>query len=115
GRYTLALTRLGYDAEVREVVLIAGRPTALEVELRPDALALEGLAVRAEAGREQLRFEETAGASVRQITAEEMKLVPGLGEADPIRAIEVLPGVVTTSDFSAAFHVRGGSADQNLI
>jgi hypothetical protein len=36
-------------------------------------------------------------------------------EADPLRAVEVLPGVVTTSDFSSAFNVRGGSADQNLI
>jgi len=32
-----------------------------------------------------------------------------------VRAIEVLPGVVSTSDFSASFHVRGGSQDQNLI
>jgi len=32
-----------------------------------------------------------------------------------IRAVQVLPGVITTSDFSAAYHVRGGSADENLI
>jgi hypothetical protein len=32
-----------------------------------------------------------------------------------LRAVEVLPGVVSTSDFSSAFNVRGGSADQNLI
>jgi len=28
-------------------------------------------------------------------------------ETDPIRAVEVLPGVTTVSDFSAAFNVRG--------
>src|SRR5690606_32951268 len=39
----------------------------------------------------------------------------GLAEADVLRAVELLPGVVSTSDFSSAFNVRGGSADQNLI
>lgn len=115
GRYTLQVSRLGYAEEVRLVTLDATRPLELEIVLRPAAVLLEGVGVEAERSRERLRFEETAGASVREITSEELKLVPGIGEADPIRAVEVLPGVVSTSDFSSSFHVRGGSADQNLI
>jgi hypothetical protein len=53
--------------------------------------------------------------TVRTIDAEELRTLPGFIEADPLRAAEVLPGVITTNDFSAAFNVRGGSADQNLI
>lgn len=55
------------------------------------------------------------GATVRDVDALELGAVPGLGEADVLRAIETLPGVISVSDYTAAFNVRGGSADQNLI
>ncbi|MFW6331022.1 MAG: TonB-dependent receptor plug domain-containing protein, partial [Gemmatimonadota bacterium] len=45
----------------------------------------------------------------------QVERLPGLAEADVLRAVEVLPGVISTSDFSASFNVRGGAADQNLI
>ena len=78
-------------------------------------MALEGVSVSTAETRERSRFLETAGVTVREISQAELRLVPGLAEADPIRAVEVLPGVVSTSDFTASFNVRGGSADQNLI
>jgi hypothetical protein len=65
--------------------------------------------------RERARFEADAGTTARVVTSTELKLLPGLAEADVLRAVEVLPGVISTSDFSSAFNVRGGSADQNLI
>ena len=115
GSYTLRVERLGYAALSRLITLQVGAGTAVDIELQPAAVLIEGVGVEAVRSRERLRFEETAGASVRELSSEDFKRVPGLGEADPIRAIEVLPGVVSTSDFSSAFHVRGGSADQNLI
>ncbi|MBI4545659.1 MAG: TonB-dependent receptor plug domain-containing protein, partial [Gemmatimonadetes bacterium] len=74
---------------------------------------LPGLEV--EVQRRRARFEQEAGRTIQELAAEELALIPGLAESDPVRAIEVLPGVVSTSDYSAAFNVRGGSADQNLI
>ena len=70
---------------------------------------------RRDTQRERTRFETEAGVTTRVITGDEIKILPGLGEADVLRAVEVLPGVVSTSDFSSAFNVRGGSSDQNLI
>lgn len=115
GQYTLEVTRLGYASLSRLVSIRAGQTTSVEVVLQPAALAVEGIEVEAGRSRERVRFEELAGVSVRELDNEQLKLVPGVGEADPIRAIEVLPGVVSTSDFSSSFNVRGGSADQNLI
>jgi hypothetical protein len=97
------------------VVLGPGETFEVEVLLDRSALQLQGISVEAAASRERARFEEIAGATVRELDLVELRAVPGFVEADPVRAIEVLPGVVSTSDFSAAFHVRGGSADQNLI
>jgi hypothetical protein len=37
------------------------------------------------------------------------------GERDIVRSITLLPGVQTVGEFGTGFHVRGGSADQNLI
>jgi hypothetical protein len=82
-----------------------------------DAVALPTVEVTSprETRRERTRFETEAGVTARVIGGEELKILPGLGEADVMRAVEVLPGVISTSDFSSAFNVRGGSADQNLI
>ncbi len=115
GEFTLRVERLGYAPESRLVTVVADRTVAVEIGLQPAAVLLEGVSVDAARSRDRQRFEETAGASVRELSSTDLKSVPGLGEPDPIRAIEVLPGVVSTSDFSSAFHVRGGSADQNLI
>ncbi|GAB3823149.1 TonB-dependent receptor [Pontibacter rugosus] len=38
-----------------------------------------------------------------------------LGEADVIRAVSALPGVVNAGEGTSGFMVRGGSADQNLV
>lgn len=49
------------------------------------------------------------------VTAKSIKRMPGLAEADVIRSIQALPGVVSSSDFSTKIYVRGGAADQNLF
>lgn len=115
GPYELRVQALGY-AEVRRS-LDVGFATTHELDLRltRSAIELEGIAVEADRGRERRRFEEIPGPTVREMDLEEVRWVPAIAEPDPVRAIEVLPGVVSTSDFSAAFHVRGGSQDQNLI
>ena len=70
---------------------------------------------RRDEDRERDRFESDAGRHRARGGRRPLKVLPGLAEADVLRAVELLPGVVSTSDFSSAFNVRGGSADQNLI
>ena len=115
GDYGLSVTRIGFAPY--ETTVQASGPGRVEVEpvLSPQAIELEGVVVEAERSRARARFEETAGATVQEMERGVVKAIPGVAEADPLRAVEVLPGVTTVSDFSAAFNVRGGSADQNLI
>ncbi len=115
GAYRVEASRLGFKVQSQEVELRLGDEIDLDFVMVADILEVEGISVEAERSRERIRFEEEAGVTVRELGAREIKAIPGLAEADPLRAIEVLPGVVTTSDFSSAFNVRGGSADQNLI
>ena len=41
------------------------------------------------------------------VSAKSIKRMPGLAEADVIRSIQALPGVVASSDFSTKIYVRG--------
>jgi len=111
GRYRLRVELLGYWPA--DTTVAAAGVLEVSVVLRERAIDLPSLQVEAE--RTRARFEERAGATVTGLRSDQLKLVPGLAEADVLRAVEVLPGVVSTSDYSSAFNVRGGSADQNLI
>ncbi len=49
------------------------------------------------------------------ISAKSIRRMPSLAEADVIKSIQALPGVVASSDFSSKLYVRGASSDQNLF
>ena len=117
GSYRLRYVRIGYEAIEVEV----GVSVAAEERVRADqvlvqaAVELAGIDVEGERSRARVLFELEAGLTSRELTREEIRRLPGLAESDPLRAVEILPGVISPSDFSASFSVRGGSSDQNLI
>jgi Carboxypeptidase regulatory-like domain/TonB-dependent Receptor Plug Domain len=112
GHYELEFRSLGYETRVQAIAVGTG-PMVIELVTTVAPIVLEGVSV--EADRARTRFEQEAGTTTRELTRAELKRTPGVAEADVIRAIEVLPGVVSTSDYTSSFNVRGGSADQNLI
>ena len=115
GSYELVVSRIGFADHSEDLDLTPGQPVEVEVVLAYAPVALQGLNVDAERSRTRARFVESAGLTVMEIGPDAVKTIPALAENDPVRAIEVLPGVTTVSDMTAAFNVRGGSADQNLI
>ncbi|HEX9939041.1 MAG TPA: TonB-dependent receptor [Longimicrobium sp.] len=117
GAYTVRVARVGFASAERTVQVASGAEGRVDLALTETDVALAPVAAvgRRDAERERTRFETEAGVTTRVITGRDIKVLPGLGEADVMRAVEVLPGVVTTSDFSSAFNVRGGSSDQNLV
>ncbi|MEO6095189.1 MAG: Plug domain-containing protein, partial [Fibrobacteria bacterium] len=73
-----------------------------------DAIQLKKVLVRAQRAPKRSLGKSTVSAKL-------IKRMPGLAEADVIRSIQGLPGVVASSDFSTKIYVRGGASDQNLI
>ncbi len=117
GRYLLRVRRIGFAPEDRPITVEPGSTRTVSISLDFQALVLEGVRVGRDRAvdRERRRFEEDVGVTARVLSGEDLRRVPGLAEADVLRAVELLPGVVTTSDFSSAYNVRGGSSDQNLV
>src|SRR4051812_31931367 len=73
-------------------------------------------AVRVEAKLPQGRdFETKLNLGTVLISRKELGAAPigVLGEADLLRAAQLLPGVEAHNDYSAGVNVRGGEADQN--
>jgi len=112
---TVRFLRIGFEsAEARVRVPAEGR-RQVDMTMSARAIALRGVDVAGERSRARARFDTETGVTVRELSGADIRALPGLAEPDPIRALEVLPGVMAPTDFSAAFHVRGGSSDQNLI
>ena len=114
GNYIVRVEIISFQPAERRVAISANATEQLvEIQLEEAPVLIDPVTAQGE--RTRIRFEQEAGATVRELSKAELKLIPGLAEADVMRAVEALPGVVSTSDFSSAFNVRGGSADQNLI
>ena len=115
GAYALSVARIGYASHEEGVDVPPEADVQVEMTLTEQAIELEGVMAEARRGRQRARFDRSAGATVQEMSRQEVKMIPGVAEPDPVRAVETLPGVTQVSDFTAAFNVRGGSADQNLI
>lgn len=114
GRVTLHVRALGFHPADEAVTVTAGATTSVTIRLTPAPLRLR--AVRTEATlTERERFEQVPGAAVVTITGGAMRTIPSVGEADVLRTVQLLPGVLARNDFSAGYNVRGGESDQNLV
>lgn len=111
GDYTLRITYLGFETVQAAIVLSRGEELKRDFELSPKALELNAVEVTGE--RLDRRMNIQAG-RVR-LNTRQLKRVPQIGEADLLRTLQALPGVLTPTEFSTGLVIRGGNTDQNLI
>jgi hypothetical protein len=92
---------------------VRGRGDVGVVEMRPNVVLIEQAAeVEATAG------EHLAGTTLGRetIAVEAMETLPALlGEVDPLKVLQLLPGVQSAGEGNTGFYVRGGGPDQNLL
>jgi hypothetical protein len=115
---TLRAWRLGY-ASLDTTVVVSGL-LRVTVALEPLPIALAPLIGRARANpggaaRERALFDREVTPGVVGISGAELRDLPAAGEADVLRSLQVVPGVVFLNDLSARLHVRGGGPDENLF
>ncbi len=67
-------------------------------------------------GRQSISGPESPQMSAVEIPLLQLQTIPALGgEADVLKAIQLLPGVQSASEGQTGVYVRGGGADENLI
>ncbi len=105
GQYVLRFSSVGFETRFDSVTVRSGRTTYLDRVLSPSTTELDAITV--ESTRE-------VGAGVFGISPEQVRNMP-TPMPDALRALRVLPGVVTNNELSNQFSVRGGGFNENLF
>ena len=111
GEYTFEFSYIGY--ETVEKVIKLEHDLTISIELSSGEEVIQEVEIRSTSSNSNVSRSEM---STIKIKMKEIRQIPALcGEVDIIKAIQLLPGVQSTSEGSSGFSVRGGSTDQNLI
>ncbi len=111
GKYMLQILMMGYDRTEKEITVISGLEERHDFEINPASIEGEEVIVTGD----RQRFEKEIEVSSVSLSMRDVKTMPAFVEADIFRTLQLLPGVQSSSDFSSALVVRGGSPDENLI
>jgi hypothetical protein len=110
GDYTLTYSFLGYQHDVEVIHL--DRNISLNIQLHTRSVEAKEVVIT-----DDRRDENVASTEMGKIDLSMKKIreLPALfGEVDVLKAIQLLPGVLS-GEATAGLYIRGGSPDQNLI
>ena len=111
---TLCISHIGFEKKRIPFVTILSEEYVLTIQLMPRALDAPSVKIEAYREREeQEMIEMEPGAAVLDV--EEVFRKPFVAEPDLIRALQVMPSVVSQNELAAQIHIRGGSSDHDLL
>ena len=111
GKYRIVYSYIGYTDIELEITL--NENISQNIELEEQIRAIEEVVVTAQGQNQNITSSKM---SVQKLDASVIEKVPVLfGEADVIKTLRLLPGVVGTGEMSSNLSVRGGGRDQNLL
>lgn len=114
GNYEIKASYVGYKSAARNISLRDGENKRLDILLDPQDILAREVVITADSSRTiDALFAKPV--SKIEITPLQLSRVPQVIEADLLRTLQTLPGIVPISDFSSAIYVRGGTPDQNLF
>ena len=113
GTYNIIASFIGYKTYSEKVVIKNGEQKRLDINLQPEAVQSAEVVVNADSIRTIDKLFNKPVSKI-ELTPTQLSKVPQVVEADLLRTLQTLPGIVPVSDFSSAIYVRGGTPDQNL-
>lgn len=108
----LLISYVGYSTQAFELAEIDWTAESQVFEMEQIRAVLPTAVVSAERKTQLIRQSHPA---LYTLSPELFQSLPNLGEADPVRALQLLPGISGTLENSADLHIRGGAADENLV
>ena len=111
GEYTLNFSYVGYETTVKEIDLT--KSMTVDIDLNEEVKAMAEIVITGEA--EDKNIEDLTMSNMKVDIQQVKKLPPLFGEADIIKTIQLMPGVLIAGEGSSSYFVRGGNVDHNLI
>jgi len=110
GQIELQYSYVGYATQARKLDL--QKDTVINIRFK-SSIDLQEITV---IGRQRITGVQSAQMSAVEVPISQIKTVPTLfGEADLVKALQLLPGVQSGSEGSTGMYVRGGGPDENLF
>jgi hypothetical protein len=111
GTYELVVTHVGYQTKELTLELDAGKQ--LNIDLLPKIAQTQEVIVYSK--KRDLNI-KSAQMGKFELSMAQIKTVPVLGgEVDPLKVLQLLPGVRNAGEGNSGLYVRGGGPDQNLV
>ena len=110
GSVILVASYIGYKKQEIAVTIRPGESRVLNITMKTEAI--QGEVVQVTADKVTKTDVKT---SLVKVTPRKLKSAPVMAEPDLMRMLQMLPGVLTLSEFSSGLFIRGGTPDQNLI
>jgi hypothetical protein len=110
GTFEIVAGAIGYRRQIKTLTVQGTEPITVNFQLPLQPIEVAEVLVEAER-----KGEPSQAVSVHALSSRDIQQVPVPVQGDVLRAIQILPGIVSTADVSSRFYVRGGAGDQNLI
>jgi len=112
GIYKIVFSYLGYQDQTFEIELI--KNVKLNVNMN-EGVMMNEVVISSDKEERRNNVEGTQMGTV-SLPMENIKKLPAIfGEVDLLKALQLLPGVLSSGEGNAGFYVRGGGPDQNLV
>lgn len=111
GKYKLIISLIGYERLTNDISFKLKESKRATFLLKPANISTEEVEVVAEREIEKREI----SISKINIPVKQLKEIRIGGESDVFRSLQLLPGILTSSQLSSGLFVRGGSPDQNLV
>ena len=111
GEVELSITFLGFSTANEVVRVYKNKPNTIKVYLEEGAEMLKTVNLNIERAEKKVKV----NTAVVNLNPKSIETFSAGGDPDLMKAISVLPGVVTTGDQGGQLYIRGGAPIQNLV
>ena len=105
---------MGYENYLKNITIDANQNLKLNIILNPALMETESIVVSDDSVRTSIKLFRQSISKI-SLSPAEIKQMPAVAEADLLRTLQSLPGILPISDYSSEIYVRGGTSDQNLF
>jgi hypothetical protein len=111
GRYLVSVSHIGYESYTEEIQI--DQNMTVHFKLLPRVTQAKEIVIKSDKREANIKAAQMGKFDLSIAT---IKNVPALaGEVDPLKVLQLLPGIRNAGEGNSGLYVRGGGADQNLI